>query len=105
VIDGDHCCELMIIMMMTMRTRRYIIINEPTNQSMRCQQINNAIRGTVVQAHEQVYASKEATGHNSFELMIEDSKIARYDLVLQHGTSWNIDARAVVGNNDDCTLE
>lgn len=36
--------------------------------------------------------------------MVHDAEVARYDFVLQHGASWNINAIPVVGDDDDGAL-
>lgn len=38
-------------------------------------------------------------------LMVQDMKIARYDLVFENTARWNVNVRACVGDNDDCALE
>jgi len=37
--------------------------------------------------------------------VVQDAKVTRYDLVLEHGAGWNIDPIAVVGDDDDGSLE
>lgn len=37
--------------------------------------------------------------------VVQDAKVTGYDLVLEHGAGWNIDPIAVVGDDDDGSLE
>lgn len=37
--------------------------------------------------------------------MVQDAHIARYNLVLQNGSSWDIDTIAMVGNDDHSALQ
>lgn len=43
-------------------------------------------------------------GNREKASVIEDAEVARYDLVFQHGASWNINPISVVGDDDDGAL-
>lgn len=36
--------------------------------------------------------------------VVQDAEVARYNFVLKHGASWNIDPISVVGDDDDGSL-